>query len=327
MSMLGLAARLTLATVFAVAAIGKLRHLGAAGEMLRSLGLPSTPLTTIGLSLGELLLCAGLLTARWAHHAALVATLTLIGFTLALLVTRLRGRTPVCACFGGAEPSPVTARTLIRNLALVGVGAVATAIAGAQELDQWVLVGLAVAVVSAVGAAATASLVRRYGQALLRIQELEARLAAPDGQRPAAFGTAVRPAPNIEFLSLPDGDVIAPSVNGRRDLFVFLHPDCGHCHALLPEIRDWQLTTTAAAAPVIRPVLIADSDADTTLFQTAGISDLLLDLDGAASRAWGVTAFPAGVMIDHEGRMTVEPQFGAPAIRSLAAGRTSRAIT
>ena len=151
--MLGLAGRLTLATVFAVAAIGKLRHLGAAREMLRSLGLPSTPLTAIGLSLGELLLCAGLLTARWAHPAALVATLTLIGFTVALVVARLRGRTPVCACFGAAEPMPVTARTLIRNLALVAVGAVATAIAGTQELDLWVLVGLAVAVVSAVGAA------------------------------------------------------------------------------------------------------------------------------------------------------------------------------
>ena len=122
MSMLGLAGRLTLATVFAVAAIGKLRHLGAAREMLRSLGLPSTSLAAIGLSLGELLLCAGLLTSRWAHPAALVATLTLTGFTVALVVARLRGRTPVCACFGAAEPMPVTARTLIRNLALVAVG-------------------------------------------------------------------------------------------------------------------------------------------------------------------------------------------------------------
>src|ERR1700733_11594721 len=122
MSMIGLGARLTLAAVFAVAALGKLEHPGAAQEMLRSLGLPSTRSTAIGLSLGELLLCISLVIVPRAHLAALVATLALSGFTVALLVTRLRGRAPVCACFGGAEPSPVTALMLIRNLALVGVG-------------------------------------------------------------------------------------------------------------------------------------------------------------------------------------------------------------
>jgi hypothetical protein len=319
MSILGLAARLTLATVFAVAALGKLQHLDAAREMLRSLGLPSTRLTAIGLSLTELLLCAGLVTAPWAHPAALVATLALTGFTVALVAARLRGRTPICACFGGAEPSPVTALTLIRNCVLVGLGAVATATAATRDLDESVLVGLAVAVVSATGAVATITLVRRHGQALLRIQELEAKLSALDGSERSASGTAGPPALNIELRSVDDGAAVAPSVTGQRDLLVFLHPDCGHCHALLPEIRDWQSTATEAAAPVIRPVLIAGSDTDTTPFQTAGISELLLDPDGAASRAWGVTAFPAGVVIDRDGRMADEPRFGAVAIRSLVA--------
>jgi Tetracyclin repressor-like, C-terminal domain/Methylamine utilisation protein MauE len=324
MSMLGLAARLTLAIVFAVAAIGKLRHLDAAREMLQSLGLPSTRLTAIGLSLGELLICAGLLTVPWAHPAALVATLMLTGFTVALLNARLRGRAPVCACFGGATPSPVTTLTLVRNLLLVGVGAVVTATAATRELDRWVLIGLAVAVLSAAGAAAIIMLIRRYGEALLRIRELEATLPALDGNERAAFRTAVGQTPNIELRSLHDGDAVTPSVSGRRELLVFLHPDCGHCHALLPEIRDWQMTATEPAGPVIRPVLVADSDTDTTPFETAGISELLLDSNGAASRAWGVTAFPAGVVIDHAGHVTDEPQFGAPAIRSLVAGSNDR---
>jgi uncharacterized membrane protein YphA (DoxX/SURF4 family) len=324
MSMLGVAARLTLAAVFAVAALGKLKHPGAAQEMLRSLGLPSTRLTAIGLSLGELLLCISLVIVPPAHLAALVATLALSGFTVALLVTRLRGRAPVCACFGGAEPSPVTALTLIRNLALVGVGAVATVIAGPREPDEWVLVGLAVAVVSAVEAVATVSLVRRYGQVLLHIQELEATLSALDGSARAGFATAGGQAPNIELRSVQDGDAVALPVNGQRDLLVFLHPDCGHCHALLPELRDWQSDTPEGAAPVIRPVLIAGSDTDTEPFHTAGISELLLDPDGAASRAWGVTAFPAGVVIDDAGRMTDEPQFGAAAIRSLVTTAVER---
>lgn len=320
--MLGLAARLTLATVFAVAAIGKLRHLSAAREMLQSLGLPSTRLTAIGLSLSELLICAGLVTVPWAHPAALVATLALTGFTVALLAARLQGRAPVCACFGGADPSPVTGLTLIRNLALIGVGAFATATAATPELAQSVLVGLAVAVVSVAGATAIITLMRRYGRALLRIQELEATLSALDGNKHAALGTAVRQPCNIE-LRLQDGGAVAPSASGQCDLLVFLHPDCGHCHALLPEIRDWQLTANETAETVIRPVLVAgpdtDTDTDTTPFQAAGISELLLDPDGAASRTWGITAFPAGVMIDKEGRMTDEPQFGAAAIRSLVA--------
>jgi hypothetical protein len=126
---------------------------------------------------------------------------------------------------------------------------------------------------------------------------------------------------NSELRSLQDRDAVAPSASGQRDLLVFLHPDCGHCHALLPEIRDWQLTANETAGTVIRPVLIAGSDTDTTPFQAAGISELLFDPDGRASRRWGVTAFPAGVMIDEQGRMTDEPQFGAPAIRSLVARR------
>src|ERR1700729_2316136 len=103
MSMLGLAPRLTLAIVFAVAALGKLRQLDAAREMLQSLGLPSTRLTAIGLSLGELLICAGLLTVRWACPAALVATLVLTGFTVALL-TSYGGTVKRCCASRSSRP-------------------------------------------------------------------------------------------------------------------------------------------------------------------------------------------------------------------------------
>jgi hypothetical protein len=94
------------------------------------------------------------------------------------------------------------ARTLIRNLVLVGVGGVATAAASTRELDASILVGLAVAVVSAAGAMVIITLLRRYGQALLRIQEPEATLSAVDG------------------------DAVAPSVVAQRDVLVFLHSDC-----------------------------------------------------------------------------------------------------
>jgi hypothetical protein len=128
---------------------------------------------------------------RWARPATLVATVVLIGFTEALVVARIRGRTPACACFGGAEPTPVTALTLIRNLVPVAVGAVATATAPTRKLDGVVLVALPVAVASIAGAAAMITLIRRYGQALLRIQVLEGTLSALDGNGGAAFGTAV----------------------------------------------------------------------------------------------------------------------------------------
>jgi hypothetical protein len=83
------------------------------------------------------------------------------------------------------------------------------------------------------------------------------------------------------------------------------------------------LTAREARAPVIRPVLTGGPDTDPTPLQTAGITELLLDTDGAASRANGVSAFPAGVVIDDAGQMTDEPQFGAAAIRSLVLPRLS----
>jgi uncharacterized membrane protein YphA (DoxX/SURF4 family) len=57
--------------------------------------------------------------------AATVATLALLAFTGLLVANLAAGRRPPCACFGSRSSAPIGVWTLVRNVGLLGLAAIA----------------------------------------------------------------------------------------------------------------------------------------------------------------------------------------------------------
>ena len=89
----------------------------------RALGAPAwaiAPLPWVEIGLGAMLI-SGLL-RPWP--AALAAVL-LVLFTVLVVVNLARGRRPPCACFGARSHEPISALSVLRNVGLLGLAAVA----------------------------------------------------------------------------------------------------------------------------------------------------------------------------------------------------------
>jgi uncharacterized membrane protein YphA (DoxX/SURF4 family) len=88
-----------------------------------ALGAPSwtaAPLPWVEIGLGAVLV-AGV--AR--PFAAALAAALLVAFTVLLCLNLAHGRRPPCACFGSRSRSPISARTVVRNLVLLALATVA----------------------------------------------------------------------------------------------------------------------------------------------------------------------------------------------------------
>ena len=119
---MAVAARVLLGLVFVVAAVSKLSTRGWGRETARALRLPlvlTWPTPAV-----ELLIGAGLITGvRFMSGAALALLLV---YTGVLVVQVTRDDAPPCACFGRAV-SPITWRTVARNVALIALAIVSLA--------------------------------------------------------------------------------------------------------------------------------------------------------------------------------------------------------
>lgn len=114
--------RLGLGALFIVAAVGKLRDPAtfaidiANYRFLTSLA----PYLAVSLPGVELLLGVALIASprRWRQAAALGMMLLLLMFTVAVSQVVARGINIECGCFSGEASGPVTALTIVRDLAL-----------------------------------------------------------------------------------------------------------------------------------------------------------------------------------------------------------------
>jgi uncharacterized membrane protein YphA (DoxX/SURF4 family) len=88
-----------------------------------ALGAPSwavTPLPWVEIGLGAVLV-SGLVRPL----AAALAAVLLVLFSLLLAVNLARGRRPPCGCFGSRSREPISAWSLVRNLGLLALAAIA----------------------------------------------------------------------------------------------------------------------------------------------------------------------------------------------------------
>lgn len=115
------------AGVFAFAAVPKLIDPGSfANDLLNYRVLPDAFVGMVALFMPalEIVIALGLLWPRYQRGAALLSTLLLLSFALAMAQARIRGIDLSCGCFGAAFESKVSWLTVLRSLALAAMSAV-----------------------------------------------------------------------------------------------------------------------------------------------------------------------------------------------------------
>jgi len=121
-----LIARLILALVFAVAAVGKLADRGGTRRALVEFGVPDSLAEpgALALPFAELAVSAFCLVGPVAVWGAMGALVLLAFFSTGIAVSLGRGRRPDCHCFGQLHSAPAGPGTLARNavfMVLAGV--------------------------------------------------------------------------------------------------------------------------------------------------------------------------------------------------------------
>jgi uncharacterized membrane protein YphA (DoxX/SURF4 family) len=120
-----LIARVALAGVFAVAAIGKLKDLDGTREGVTALASPSLAFLTPALPSAELVIALGLLIPATSGIAATAAIILLLIFSALMIRAMRRGQAPVCHCFGIRSGQTINATMIARNSAFIALAFVA----------------------------------------------------------------------------------------------------------------------------------------------------------------------------------------------------------
>ncbi|HEU4697698.1 MAG TPA: redoxin domain-containing protein [Gemmatimonadales bacterium] len=312
MDWIALVARLLLAAVFLVAAVGKLTDARGSRQALEDFGVPSGLTAPLGLALPlvELGIAALLLfgaSARWGA----VAALGLLGlFTLGIVGTLVRGRRPDCHCFGQLHSAPVGWSTVGRNGALAAIAAVVLGWGGrSSEITGLGGVGLGVATGVALGTAVLGlgvaliegwlllNMLRQQGRLLLRLERAEKVLHLAEGS-----GLLVgESAPDFELPTL-DGDRLSLAslrLAGRPVLLFFMDPRCGPCELVLPDVARWQREHVGRVT--IAAISDGTPEANRAKVEQHDLRRLLLDDDQEVKRAYDINATPAAVLIGADG--------------------------
>jgi peroxiredoxin len=243
-------------------------------------------------------------------------------FTVQVSRALLRGGQPDCHCFGRLHASAASWRLVARDALLAAAAgfvaispgsATHTVVPWVSGLSTGEVIVVAVAVLEGlalvlVGALA-APLVRRYGNLLLRIDELEGRL-------PLAGLSLGSDAPGFSLQTLEGERRSLVDLTQRGStLLVFSDPTCGPCVALLPDVVRWH----AEPAPPMRPVLITSGDlaSNRATLKGHGLQAALWDEQRGVAQAYGVQGTPSAVLVSQAGRIASQTVLGAPAIHRL----------
>jgi peroxiredoxin len=338
-----LIARLLLALVFALAGGAKLADRQGSRQAIIDFGVPSAiaaPLWLL-LPLAELAVAATLLPASTAWWGALGALALLLVFVVGITYNLARGRKPECHCFGQLHSAPAGWKTLARNgvLAVVaafvlwagydgGAGPSALSWLGAPSAAQLLgLLGGVLVLALLVGQwVFLVHLLRQNGRLLVRLEALEASVAAGGSVAPSQNGTPVHQAEGLPVGSeAPDfnlsglhGETLtleALRSSGKPVMMLFTDPGCGPCNAMLPEVGRWQEEHTQKLTLAL--ICRGEVEESKTKAQEHGLSNMLLQKDWEVSEAYEVRGTPSAVLIDTDGKVASPVAGGAEGIRGL----------
>jgi hypothetical protein len=277
-------ARVALAGVFLVAGLGKLADRQASRESIVAFGAPARAAAAVGWALlgTELTIAMALLLPRSQAFGAAAGLALLAVVSVAVAANLIRGRAPVCNCFGQFSREKIGWSTLARNGLLASVAAYIAS--GGSEPGLFAGIGLLCGLVWA-------------------------------GIGPLQLGARRGAAATDFVLTDAVGDtwtlrtLLSP---GRPALLVFSQPACGACRALRSDLLDWHTRLGGRLT-----VAVVDH---TTVAEPAAYP-VLLDPDGGVASSYRVTATPSAVLIECSGRMASAAARGASEIEALIAAR------
>jgi peroxiredoxin len=169
-------------------------------------------------------------------------------------------------------------------------------------------------------------LLRQNGRLLVRLEAVEASLAAGGSVAPSENGSPLHQAEGLpvgsaapEFgLSGLHGETLtidALRSSGKTVMMLFTDPGCGPCNAMLPEVGRWQ----EEHAHKLTLALISRGEVEENKIKTQehGLSNVLLQKDWEVSESFEVQGTPSAVLIDSDGKIASPVAGGAEGIRGL----------
>jgi thiol-disulfide isomerase/thioredoxin/uncharacterized membrane protein YphA (DoxX/SURF4 family) len=308
MATVALGARVLLALVFLLAAVGKLADMDGTREALDEFHVPRRLIKPAAwlLPAAELLSAGLLMIAPTARVGAILAILLLGAFVAGIAAAMARGEAPDCHCFGQISSSPAGRGTLIRNAVLAAVALFVAIYGPGDSINAWVSGGQGAAIVAVVAVAAAVGLAgwsvqlwRERGSLADEVQKLRTELAAfppglPVGANAPRFG-----------LPSADGQVITLDsllARGHPVALMFVSPDCGPCAAMFPDIARWQMRLDdkiTIAIPTNGPI-----DAIRSMATRHGLENVMIDDDYQVFSAYRGAATPSVMILSPEGQVS-----------------------
>ena len=291
--------------------MAKLADRGGAREAVTGFGVPDAlagPVASL-LPVTELAAAVLLIPSVTARIGSGLALALMLAFSGAIARSIARGEAPDCHCFGAIHSEPAGPRTLVRNLALAALAAVAVAGGAGTSATAWidrlsagwltaVVLGAVLAAVLAGGGAFALRLLRRHGELLLRIDTLEEALSAggvavprvepePTGGLPVGAAAPEFVLPDVTGAEL---SLAALRAAGAPLLLLFTDPACGPCAAMLPRVAAWQRERPGG----LRPVLVSRGARQANLAHASGhdVADVLIQTDHEVSESFAVNGHP-----------------------------------
>jgi thiol-disulfide isomerase/thioredoxin/uncharacterized membrane protein YphA (DoxX/SURF4 family) len=340
-----LGVRVALAAVFVIAGLAKLADRPGSRTALSEFGVPGglNGILAIGLPLAELAVAASLLAGSTARFGAGAAVGLLLAFSAAITATLLRGGEVECHCFGGLGSGPLRWNALIRNLLLVGLaGTVVVVRRPGPGLGDWfaqlvpaaraaVGVSLLAGLVAAIMVWSVAHLLAQQGRILLRLEALEAAVAASasaappvpladpvvrnGGHRPSKTeGRTEAPTDSLSLRSLTGEPVGLSDFRGHPTVLLFWNPGCAFCQQMLPDLQAWDKDRPKEA-----PQLVVVSSGSPEANAAMGLhAPVVLDEVFSVGRSFGAHGTPTAVLLDAEGRVVSPVVVGASGFFRLA---------
>jgi peroxiredoxin len=338
-----LIARLVLAALFSLAGVAKLSDLKGSRQAIIAFGVPSAIAAPLGLllPLAELTVAATLLPSSTAWWGALGALALLSLFLVGITYNLARGRKPDCHCFGQLHSAPAGWKTLVRNGVLAAVagfviwegyegGAGPSALSWLEALSAAQLLGLlggVLVLALLVGQwVFLVHLLRQNGRLLVRLEALEASVAAGGSVAPSQNGTPTHQAEGLPVGSAaPDfslsglhGETLtleALRSSGKPVMALFTDPDCGPCNAMLPDVGRWE--EEHAQKLTLALVSRGEVEENKTKASEHGLKNVLLQKDWEVSGSYEVRGTPSAVLIAPDGKVATPVAGGAEGIRGL----------
>jgi uncharacterized membrane protein YphA (DoxX/SURF4 family)/peroxiredoxin len=324
MDSLVLAMRVVLAGVFATAGVAKLFDLTGSRRALEDFGVPARLARPGGvlLPVAEIAIATALLFPLSARLSALAAAGLLGAFVVVIANALAHGRAPDCHCFGQLHSEPAGWTTLARNGVLIVIAATIVAFGPGPSLPGWI--GERSALDLAMLAAALAVLafgafrIRAWNQRRERRRYVQSLIAQIDAQGEPAGRPVGSEAPPFALRGVRGEKVTLEALRGRGNpiVLVFVHPRCGPCRELLPELGEWQVTL--AESLTIAVLSEGSVAANRTLSDEHEIADFLLQEHNEVYRAYEVkSGTPAAVVVDPAGTIAGPTVGGRLAIEEL----------